>query len=363
MYIKEGILPSLFFYLLLLLPVLSFLYTLLVSSQLQSYEELPKERVVRGEVISYRYTLYNKGILPSPPLRLYFPFACTRTFLLPPRTSQTFTFLLPTFFRGAYPLGLEKLEIQGLLGLYQKKRSFSNGSSLWIHPALVILDGKDPVPHYEKGWQEAGSLWDIRSYVPGDPLSKVHWKLSAKKNEWILRQFESSQEQKVLFFLDTQRLKGKDMTLREDQLIETAVALIYFYLSHETPTELWCFSHEKLLQLQGKNKTDFEKMYQALSYLSFSSPWTMKSLFSFLLLETPPPLVLLTLQVSNELYQLLCKGVQKGWDLTLIHIGWKEDIKGSLEETYLTSLKEQQVTVYQLNPLDSITTLLERGSL
>ena len=43
-----------------------------------------------------------------------------------------------------------------------------------------------------------------RSYQPGDPLKRIHWKLSVKTRELYTRQYEIAVERHVLLILDNQ---------------------------------------------------------------------------------------------------------------------------------------------------------------
>ena len=42
--------------------------------------------------------------------------------------------------------------------------------------------------------REAEEPGDIRSYVPGDPVRRIHWKLSAKKDELMIRDTAAEEE-------------------------------------------------------------------------------------------------------------------------------------------------------------------------
>ena len=42
--------------------------------------------------------------------------------------------------------------------------------------------------------QETDDPGDVRLYRPGDPIRRIHWKLSAKKNEWLVRETATEQE-------------------------------------------------------------------------------------------------------------------------------------------------------------------------
>ena len=55
---------------------------------------------------------------------------------------------------------------------------------------------KDP-KSYEKI-----EISDIREYVTGDPLKSIHWKLSSKAEDFLVRDYDTGSSKKTLIFCD-----------------------------------------------------------------------------------------------------------------------------------------------------------------
>lgn len=55
-------------------------------------------------------------------------------------------------------------------------------------------DASKPLTVHSFAYQETDDLGDIRQYRPGDPVRRIHWKLSAKKNELLVRETEKERE-------------------------------------------------------------------------------------------------------------------------------------------------------------------------
>ena len=70
---------------------------------------------------------------------------------------------------------------------------------------------------------------DIRTYQPGDPMKKIHWKLSVRKQELMVRKFDEPVRQGVLILLDCSRPPSWGQPEAEadirDALIETAASV------------------------------------------------------------------------------------------------------------------------------------------
>ena len=79
------------------------------------------------------------------------------------------------------------------LGLFWLPLRRSGPAQLWVEPASRAT-GLPPFPEEEapgvrpRPGGGPGEDYDPREYRPGDPLSSIHWKLSAKRDELVTRE-------------------------------------------------------------------------------------------------------------------------------------------------------------------------------
>ena len=52
-------------------------------------------------------------------------------------------------------------------------------------------------------------IYDIRDYVPGDPIKKIHWKLSAKKGTLMIKEAQEQTYGHSRLFMPLTRNRGK----------------------------------------------------------------------------------------------------------------------------------------------------------
>ena len=50
--------------------------------------------------------------------------------------------------------------------------------------------------------EDINSPSDVRTYAPGDPMKKIHWKLSLRKRELLVRRFEEPALPDALVLMD-----------------------------------------------------------------------------------------------------------------------------------------------------------------
>jgi hypothetical protein len=113
----------------------------------------------------------------------------------------------------------------------------------------------------ERGKSEIGDeTVDIREYVPGDNLKNIHWKLSAKKADFFVRERgENAKDTAVLLFeLSADELNG---------ILDTVYTVLMQYCEEKRPIKLYWAgkSREQLLSYMINCEEDilsaFEKIY------------------------------------------------------------------------------------------------------
>ena len=108
-------------------------------------------------------------------------------------------------------------------------------------PAFVM--GEEGLRALARTQEDPTSPEDVRGYVAGDPMKRIHWKLSARKRELLVRRFETPEPPDTLILLnqtlsDTAdgTLSGQD-TLR-DLLCETCCAVANQQLKDRSPVRV-----------------------------------------------------------------------------------------------------------------------------
>ena len=127
---------------------------------------------------------------------------------------------------------------------------------------------------------------DVRPYQPGDPLKKVHWKLSMRKRELMVRRFEEPALPDALVLLDCGTPSVPDASqpqtkaFLQDALCETAASVVLRQMRGDHPVRL---------PLLGKRPIEYDKsmgapaLLEELARLDFSQTERFERV---LLLET-----------------------------------------------------------------------------
>ena len=83
---------------------------------------------------------------------------------------------------------------------------------------------------------------DVRAYVPGDALKRVHWKLSARKGEVMVRRYETPAPPDTLILTDNARPEGgaddESTAVLRDLVCETCAAVADLQLRDASPVRV-----------------------------------------------------------------------------------------------------------------------------
>jgi uncharacterized protein (DUF58 family) len=127
---------------------------------------------------------------------------------------QTRSYLARTWLtrRGVYRLGPTSLASGDLFGLFAVKRTIAHADSLLVLPLVVpIADFPSPAGYLpggkairRKSLEITPHASGVREYVHGDPLKRIHWPSSARRNRLMVKEFEQDPQAEIWLFLDAE---------------------------------------------------------------------------------------------------------------------------------------------------------------
>ena len=217
------------------------------------HQALSSVSVARGDEARLNVQAGHRCPLPiAPPKGVFFYNGEKGECLFPPSPFRTHERQLPLNARhvGQYQVGLKALEIQDVFGLFRmrmKIRDFSGTLTVLPRPFDIekprVTTGDDGAAALSRTQEDYNAPEDVRAYQPGDAMKRIHWKLSSRKRELLVRRFEVPAPPDTLILLDCdspvggeQVNEGKE-SLR-DALCETAVSVARMQMADGSPVRL-----------------------------------------------------------------------------------------------------------------------------
>lgn len=112
--------------------------------------------------------------------------------------------------RGVFPLGPTALVSGDLFGLFPVRKEFSNQDALLVYPPMFDIFSFPNPPGLLPGGESlrrrtpqiTSNAAGVRDYVQGDPLNRIHWASTARRDRLIVKEFELDPLAEVWIFVD-----------------------------------------------------------------------------------------------------------------------------------------------------------------
>ena len=145
--------------------------------------------------------------------------------------------------RGRYMLGPVSASTGDPLGLFRRTIPLAPGYPLLVLPAAVPLTSLDihpgAIPGRGRGslrsLEHATNVVTVRPYVPGDPLTRIHWRSTARQRQFMVKEFDLDPTVDVNVFLDLDpRVQaGQDEQSTEEYGVTIAASIATYLLRHQ----------------------------------------------------------------------------------------------------------------------------------
>ena len=246
-----------------------------------------KARVTRGDILNCVFTVRHMSPLPVASIRIMVdvPSATMPTqeirVATPPFRERMFRHMIRCPHRGIYQAGITTVAARDLFGFFRMSKAIrSDRITMEVLPRETIgqsltLAASDIGPEYRAQKNEdAASPSDIRAWQDGDSLKKVHWKLSMRKRQMMVRTYEESARPDTLLIPDLSAITAmtdEQLTL-EDSVCESALAAAKAQLDAGYPVRMPLTSSEPA-EIAGQHASDIQAFADALLRVKFDSPY------------------------------------------------------------------------------------------
>jgi hypothetical protein len=345
-----GYTSSISFYIILFTPVISLAHISLTYVAFKLTHDVDKRFVSKGDEIIYIIKLINPTSILLAPFSLHYV-ASERLFkdakddvdhqiIVSERKRVIIRKHLICAYRGNYSIGVDKVVIRDFFKFFKFNYNEIEQHKILVYPKLrelkssllrnVINESNESV--ISNTTQNQSVFTDIRKYQPGDPLNKIHWKLTAKTGNFISKDYSGQMTNKTKIFLDTYSLNldSESSIVYEDYMVEGCVSLVHFFLENRIHTQLY-YERFGINKTDGRSSKDFPEFYDKLAKLSFYKEQKFSKLIDdVLLLERDPcHVILMTQQITLPLVEKLVRLKYQNYEISIVVCDYNTmDIEG-----------------------------------
>jgi len=204
-------------YALVLLFVVSYLWSRLAADNLEVVRSSPEGQYQVGDPFEEHFTIQNRSWIPVPLIELtdfsnlpgYNP---GRVFSLKGRRTRRWTSRGQFKQRGLFTFGPIELRYGDPFGLFTRTLRVAGSRSVVVYPVIRSIGALDALaPSTAGDEQPRGRVLDIppnattiREYVPTDSVKRIHWASSARLARLMSRSFETREGGDAWIVLDLQ---------------------------------------------------------------------------------------------------------------------------------------------------------------
>lgn len=235
------------FLFLLLLPLIPLLFLLAAVRKTTVSLETDCSAVKKKTDFCSYIVLKNTSLFPIAGAGIQISFENTlsgykkeETLLVPvnSKTEQRVEYRMRSQYCGRIRVKLTKVTYYDFLGIFSMHKTPSAQAELFVTPGIYPIDieidrtaaaeAESSAYSKEKPGDDPSEIFDIRPYRSGDRLRSIHWKLSSKLDELMVKEFSLPTDSEVLLLVE---LLAPDMETA-NALIETFASLSQFLIEN-----------------------------------------------------------------------------------------------------------------------------------
>jgi len=206
--------------------------------------------VNKGEAIPISVQLNNPTIFPISHFRVYITYRNAyskeqfkKEFVisLDGKTKAFITFHIFSQYTGNLIITLKAIRIYDFLKIFSLKKNLKGEIRAAVMPSYYELMGNfehhqsrliesDTYSPYKSG-DDPSEVFAIREYREGDRLQRIHWKLSRKQGQLMIKEFSDPLNCSVLLLVNLCVPSGEHVLSFLDAILESALSLSYTFLT------------------------------------------------------------------------------------------------------------------------------------
>lgn len=322
-----------------------------------------KTRVSRGERLTTIVSVQHRCLLPMGRVRVILSApgstAASQEISVntPPFAKKNYRNVVRCPHRGSYELGVARIAVGDIFSFFEfSRKSWKKPLRVEVYPRAaeapcMQLKASDMGPEFKsRATEDNASPSDVRAWQDGDELKKVHWKLSLRKQELMVRSFEESARPDTLIIPDLSEitaLNDQRLTI-EDCICEAALSAAKAQLEEGFPVRMPLISRRPQ-ELSEKTVVGIGGMTDALMRVKFDSPYPYEQVLSLMLqrMQRTGGCILITGRLSTHTVDMALRMQRSGMQVKLI---WITDARRSDTLEMLERMKMSGVIVEQADP-------------
>lgn len=374
-----GVIPYFILYILLLAFLIPLIHSLIILNKIKGTIQIPTGALYAGDKIDIDYQINNHSNFYIPYIEIQSHIGKQLTGKGSPKITTTLypkesfihreTVVLKK--RGYYKLGEIQLTVKDVFGLYSLRKNITTETSLLVYPETIELSTFRITAVEQSGellvedpaFQDRSRISSIREYRDGDWIKSIHWKLSAKLDQLMVKDYENRGNAHVAMFIDNyQGHFTNDVDRRlEDKMAEVALSIINYYINQNIPIWFETQDQEGIIQIQGVQKSHIKSFLTFLAKFKGNGSMEFNSFITSRIdtIRKDTTVIIITTNLDKSMGTLGILLKSRNIKPLFIAITDRENNTGYLDLSVEDILRQEGIPLYLLDYSSNIKETLE----
>lgn len=373
-----GQLPYFIFYIFALSIILPLIHSLITIKRLDGQVILPQKDLYRGDDADITYIVDNKTPLLIPYLiidnKIQSTLAMNQSKVataLPGMEMYRHHETINLKKRGYFEVGEIEVTIQDIFKLFKFKKIISSPTQLLVYPKIIKLNSFRTSSSQHQGelvsrngrFEDRTRINTFRDYVEGDNIKAIHWKLTAKKDQTMIKLFDNRVDSTIGIFLDNSN-KSYEMDVNnrlEDKAVDIALSIIDYCLNQNLNSTMIHQDKTNILKTSSDEIDDLKLFLEQLARLRATGEMSFTDLIvnNIASFNRGSSIIMITPNLDKSVGALALELLSKYYKPFLIVVRDKEKKTGKMSEDIQKKLIKENIPVYQINYNMNIKVVLE----
>ena len=322
------------------------------------------EKVNSGSNLSYFVEIYNSSpfIMPYAQISLLLSKRLTgieekssvRAIIPGQKTKIERKFIC--LHKGVYDIGNVEVEFSDPFLIFKWKKSFKGNVFLTVYPRVYDISNiKIPARQHfgtisvkDSAYEDFTSVKDIRKYIDGDSFKKIHWKVSAHRGEFYVKNLDLNASTHIHIFWDLykEHYTGEKAEDVEEKGAECSVSLIKYCLSKGIGVN-FCAYGKEYINFSHKEAENFQTYLELITKLSTKGNIPVWELIKKEVqkLNNGVTIAVITPMLDRKLLDMVTALKPKGFEFIIFYIDDNENDEKSKKEILLNDIYTLRVGV------------------
>lgn len=346
--------------------VFSFASVRLAEKSVKVENALSGAKVNRGEVVGMEIAVSHRSPLPIAPVALRMratsntPAGTIHLTQLGRRRQRVVHKFAADHVGAMFP-GVDSYVVSDVFGFFKREHKPDlHGQELLVLPVpfevepLTFAAGDMGVETMKRAMEDPSSPSDIRAWQQGDPLKRIHWKMSARKRELMVRQFEEPALPDALVLLDTappylpEGLESESRrAFLRDAVLETAASVVACQIRQDNPVRMPLVGDRPM---EYNSRMGLPLLLEELARCTFNETERFERVMMMQLgeLRKTGAVVVITTRLGSEMVELMVRMKRMGPNVRLYLVNY--DPQGPDMAPLVARLQHAAIEVNYVTP-------------